>query len=201
MNFELGGLVGRELHGLTAGILGTGKIGQIMASILRGFGMNIIAHDIIEDTKWAKENDVKYVDLEDLWQKSDVISIHCPLTVETRHIVGHAAIRSMKNNAIIVNVSRGALIDSKALLHALKDGQIGGAALDVYEGEKEYFFKDWSTKIVEDDTLSRLMTLPNVIMTGHQAFLTDNALMNIANTTLENIKGFENGSELQNGVS
>ncbi len=200
MNFELGGLTGRDLHGLTAGILGTGKIGRIMAGILRGFGMNIIAYDAFPDKDWAKENGVKYVELEDLYRECDVLSLHCPLMPETRHIVGHAAIQMMKNDAVIINVARGALIDSRALLYALRKGQIGGAAIDVYEGEGEYFFNDWSTKVVEDDVLARLMSLPNVIITGHQAFLTKNALKNIADATLGSLRAFEEGADLVNEV-
>ena len=133
-------------------------------------------------------------------RECDVLSIHCPLTPETRHIVGHAAIQMMKNDAVIINVARGALIDSRALLYALRKGQIGGAAIDVYEGEGEYFFNDWSTKVVEDDVLARLMSLPNVIITGHQAFLTKNALKNIADATLGSLRAFEEGADLVNEV-
>ena len=179
-NFNIEGLTGRDLFGLTAGILGTGKIGRIMAEILMGFGMKIIA--------------------EEIFKQSDVLSLHCPLTEETKHIVNHDRMKMMKHDAVIINTGRGALIDSKALVHALKHGHIGGIGMDVYEEESKYFFSDWSTDIMTDDTLARLLTFPNVIITGHQAFLTTNALKNLADTTLENIKAFSSGNELVNEV-
>ena len=199
-NFNIEGLTGRDLFGLTAGILGTGKIGRIMADILMGFGMKIIAYDPFPNTKWAQEKNIEYVELEEIFKRSDVLSLHCPLTEETKHIVNHDRMKMMKHDAVIINTGRGALIDSKALVHALKHGHIGGIGMDVYEEESKYFFSDWSTDIMTDDTLARLLTFPNVIITGHQAFLTTNALKNLADTTLENIKAFSSGNELVNEV-
>lgn len=199
-NFNIEGLTGRDLFGLTAGILGTGKIGRIMADILKGFGMKIIAYDPFPNTKWAQEKNIEYVDLDEIFKRSDVLSLHCPLTEETKHIVNHDRMKMMKHDAVIINTGRGALIDSKALVHALKHGHIGGIGMDVYEEESKYFFSDWSTDIMTDDTLARLLTFPNVIITGHQAFLTTNALKNLADTTLENIKAFSSGNELVNEV-
>ena len=188
-NFNIDGLTGRDLHGLTAGILGTGKIGQIMAGILKGFGMKIIAYDPFPNEKWAGETGATYVSKEEIFRQSDVLSLHCPLTEETKHIVNHDTMKMMKPDAVIINTGRGALIDSKALVHALKHGH-----------ESKYFFSDWSTDIMTDDVLARLLTFPNVIITGHQAFLTTNALKNLADTTLENIRAFAAGEELVNEV-
>ncbi len=199
-NFNIEGLTGRDLHGLTAGILGTGKIGQIMAGILKGFGMKIIAYDPYPNQNWAKESGAVYVTKEEIFQQSDVLSLHCPLTEETKHIVNHDSMKMMKHDAVIINTGRGALIDSKALVHALKHGHIGGIGMDVYEEESKYFFSDWSTDIMTDDVLARLLTFPNVIITGHQAFLTTNALKNLADTTLENIRVFASGQTLENEV-
>ena len=199
-NFNIEGLTGRDLYGLTAGILGTGKIGRIMADILKGFGMKIIAYDPFPNEQWAKEKNIEYVGLDEIFQRSDVLSLHCPLTEETKHVVNHDRMKMMKHDAVIINTGRGALIDSKALVHALKHGHIGGIGMDVYEEESKYFFSDWSTDIMTDDTLARLLTFPNVIITGHQAFLTTNALKNLAETTLENVKAFAAGDELVNEV-
>ncbi len=199
-NFNIEGLTGRDLYGLTGGILGTGKIGRIMASILKGFGMKIIAYDPFPDENWASENSIQYVSRDEIFRQSDVLSLHCPLTEETKHIVNHDTMKMMKKDAVIINTGRGALIDSKALVHALKHGHIGGIGMDVYEEESRYFFSDWSTDIMTDDVLARLLTFPNVIITGHQAFLTTNALKNLADTTLQNIRAFEDGIELVNEV-
>ena len=199
-NFNIEGLTGRDLYGLTGGVLGTGKIGQTMAALMKGMGMNVIAYDLYPNTEWAKEKGIEYVSLADIFKRSDVLSLHCPLTEETKHVVNHDSMKTMKSDAIIINTGRGALIDSKALVHALKHHQIGGAALDVYEEESKYFFGDWSTHVLTDDVLARLLTFPNVIITGHQAFLTTNALGNIAETTLGNIKAFFAGESLQNEV-
>ncbi len=199
-NFNIEGLTGRELHGLTAGILGTGKIGQIMADILKGFGMKIIAYDPFPNENWAKSSGAEYVSLIDIFKRSDVLSLHCPLTEQTKHIVNLDSMKMMKKDSIIINTGRGALIDSKALVHALKHGLIGGIGMDVYEEESKYFFSDWSTDIMTDDVLARLLTFPNVIITSHQAFLTTNALKNLSDTTLENIRAFEHGEELVNEV-
>ena len=199
-NFTLNGLTGRDLNGLTAGILGTGRIGRIMAEILSGFGMNIEAYDVYPDNDWAAKHGFKYVQLTRIFADSDVLSLHCPLTEETKHIVNTQSLQLMKRDAVIINTGRGALIDSAALVHALKKQTIGGAALDVYEEESKYFFDDWSVNVIRDDTLARLLTFPNVIVTGHQAFLTTNALKAIAETTLGNIRSFYAGEELANQV-
>ena len=199
-NFNIEGLTGRDLHGLTAGIQKKEKIGQIMAGILKGFGMKIIAYDPFPNEKWAAEIGAQYVSKEEIFCQSDVLSLHCPLNEETKHIVNHDTMKMMKHDAVIINTGRGALIDSKALVHALKHGHIGGIGMDVYEEESKYFFSDWSTDIMTDDTLARLLTFPNVIITAHQAFLTTNALKNLADTTLENIRAFAAGEELVNEV-
>lgn len=199
-NFNIEGLTGRDLYGLTAGILGTGKIGRMMGDVLSGIGMKLIAYDPFPNEQWAKEKNVEYVSIEEIFKRSDVLSLHCPLTEETKHIVNHDNMKLMKSDAVIINTGRGALIDSKALVHALKHHTIGGAAMDVYEEESKYFFSDWSTNVLTDDVLARLLTFPNVIITGHQAFLTTNALGNIADTTLQNIKDFTEGKDLVNKV-
>lgn len=199
-NFNLEGLTGRDLYGLTAGVFGTGKIGRVMAEILKGFGMKIICYDPYPNQDWAKKNGFSYVDVETIFKTSDVLTFHCPLTEQTRHIVNHETTKMMKNDAVIINTGRGALIDTKALVHALKHKYIGGAALDVYEEESQFFFKDWSAEVLTDDVLARLLTFPNVIITGHQAFLTSTALANIAQVTLDNFKDFLAGKELVNEV-
>ena len=199
-NFNIEGLTGRDLYGLTAGILGTGKIGQIMADILKGFGMKIIAYDPYPNEQWASKTGARYVTLKEIFTESDVLSLHCPLNEQTKHIVNHDSMKMMKHDAVIINTGRGALIDSKALVHALKHGQIGGIGMDVYEEESKYFFSDWSTDIMTDDVLARLLTFPNVIITAHQAFLTTNALKNLADTTLKNISDFSANAELVNEV-
>lgn len=187
-NFTLEGLTGRDLNGLTAGIIGTGKIGKTMAELLSAFGMKIVLYDPYRDQKWASEKDFQYAELETLFKESDVISLHCILNEDTFHIINEKAISLMKNSVVLINTGRGALIDTKALVNALKKEKIGGAALDVYEEESRYFFNDWSAQTITDDVLARLLTFPNVLVTSHQAFLTENALNAIARTTLENIK-------------
>lgn len=187
LNFSLQGLVGFDLHGKTAGIIGTGKIGRITAQILRGFGMKVLAFDPYPMPDWAAEYGVQYTDPQTLARESDVISLHTPLTPETRHVIRRETIALMKPGTILVNVSRGALIDTKALIEALKSGQIGGVALDVYEEEEGVFFEDLSGQILHDDELARLLTFPNVLITAHQAFLTREALSEIARVTVSNI--------------
>lgn len=199
-NFNLEGLTGRDLNGLTAGVFGTGKIGRVMAEILKGFGMKIICYDPYPNKEWADKNGFTYVDVDTIFKTSDVLTLHCPLTDQTRHIVNHDTTKMMKHDAVIINTGRGALIDTKALVHALKHKYIGGAALDVYEEESQFFFKDWSAEVLTDDVLARLLTFPNVIITGHQAFLTSTALENIAQITLDNFKDFLDGKELVNEV-
>ena len=185
-NFSLSGLTGFDLHGKTVGVVGTGKIGRIFTDICKGFGMNVLAYDKFP----AKDSGLDYVSLDEIWEKSDVISFHCPLTDETKHMVNRDSIAKMKKGVVLVNTSRGALIDSEALLDGIKDRKIGAACLDVYEEESDVFFHDFSGHIIEDDTLARLISMPNVIVTSHQAFLTQEALSNIADTTLSNIRQF-----------
>ena len=182
-NFSLNGLTGFDFHGKTAGVIGTGKIGRIFIDICRGFGMHVIAYDLFP----AEGSGIEYVSLEELFERSDILSLHCPLTEETRHLINTAAIEKMKKGVVIVNTSRGALIDAEALLEGIKARKIGAACLDVYEEEADIFFEDRSGHILNDDLLSRLISMPNVIVTSHQAFLTEEALNNIAETTVNNI--------------
>ncbi len=199
-NFTLDGLTGRDLHGLTGGILGTGKIGRIMAEILNGFGMKIVLYDPYPLKEWAEEKGFSYVPLEEFFRICDVISLHCPLTEDTKHIVNKQSLAMMKRDAVIINTGRGALIDTHALVQALKKQEIGGAALDVYEEESKYFFSDWSVNVIKDDVLARLLTFPNVFVSSHQAFLTTNALSNIAEVTMGNVRAFISGEPLENEV-
>jgi D-lactate dehydrogenase len=199
-NFTLSGLVGFDLYGKTAGIVGTGQIGRIAAGILRGFGMEVLVSDPFPNEEWAASIGARYVSLDELFRSSDVVSLHCPLTAENRHLVNAEVLSSMKDDAIIVNTGRGALIDTKALIDALKDDRIGGAGLDVYEEEDAYFFEDHSSTVIKDDILARLLTLPNVLVTSHQAFLTTEALEAIADTTLENVAAFFLRGDLTNEI-
>ena len=188
LNFSLNGLVGFDLHGKTAGIVGTGKIGRVTGQILRGFGMRVLAYDPFPDQAWAKQSEVVYVEaLSTLLHDSDVVSLHTPLTPETKYTIREETIRLMKRGSILINVSRGALVDTKALIEALKSGHLAGVALDVYEEEEGIFFEDLSGEVLHDDELARLLTFPNVLITSHQAFLTREALSEIANTTVANI--------------
>ena len=196
-NFSLNGLTGFDLHGKTAGIVGTGQIGRIFIDICKGFGMNVIAYD-----PYPMENsNIEYVSLNKLFAESDIISLHCPLTKDTRYIINERSLAQMKDGVVILNTSRGQLIDSDALLQSLKDGKVRGAGLDVYEEETALFFEDYSSTIVQDDVLARLVSLPNVIMTSHQAFLTEEALQKIAEVTLFNLNQFYNGEALTNAVT
>ena len=195
-NFSLSGLTGFDLHGKTVGVIGTGKIGRIFIDICRGFGMNVIAYDKFP----AKDSDIEYVELEALFERSDIISFHCPLTDENRHMVNPESIEKMKKGVILINTSRGALIDSAALVEGIKERKIGAACLDVYEEESDVFFHDYSGHIVDDDTLARLISMPNVIVTSHQAFLTNEALSNIADVTLSNISEFFNNDTCSNEI-
>ena len=183
-NFSLNNLDGFDLHGKTIGIIGTGKIGRTFIDICRGFGMNVLAFDKYP----AREATFKYVSLDELFEKSDIISLHCPLTDTTKHLISKGSIEKMKTGVVILNTSRGALIDTDALIEGIKSRKIGAACLDVYEEESDFFFKDLSGHIIEDDTLARLISMPNVIVTSHQAYLTQEALNNIAETTIQNIK-------------
>jgi len=195
-NFNINGLVGMDLHGKTAGVIGTGKIGRIMIDILRGFGMHVIAYDLFP----AKDVDYDYVTLDEIWKQSDIISLHCPLTPETQHIVNADALAKMKDEAILINTSRGALVDTAALIEAVKNRSIGGVGLDVYEEEDDYFFEDRSNDILADEALVRLMSFPNVLVTSHQAFFTKEAMQAIARTTLDNLQRFERGDFLLNEI-
>ena len=200
LNFGLNGLVGFDLYGKTAGVVGTGRIGRIFAQIVRGFGMKVLAFDPVPSPDWAKQNDVEYVEPKTLAQESDVISLHVPLTPETKHLVRGETLALMKPGAILLNVSRGALIDTTALIEALKSGQLGGVALDVYEEEEGIFFEDLSGQVLQDDELARLLTFPNVLITSHQAFLTHEALSNIAQTTVANLHALAGGKPFLEGT-
>ena len=195
-NFSLSDLTGFDLYGKTVGVIGTGKIGKIFTNICKGFGMNVLAYDKYPD----KNADLNYVELDELFKQSDIISLHCPLTDETYHVVNKESIAKMKPGVMIVNTSRGALIDADALLEGIKARHIGGACLDVYEEESDFFFEDYSSHIVEDDVLARLISMPNVLVTSHQAFLTEEALSNIAQTSIENILEFFETGKCKNEV-
>lgn len=190
-NFSLNNMTGFDLYSKTVGIIGTGKIGKVFIDICKGFGMNILAYDIYPDQNF----DVKYVTLDEIFNQSDIISLHCPLTPKTKHIINENSIAKMKKGVVIINTSRGALIDAEALLDGIKARKVGAACLDVYEEESDLFFEDFSGHIIDDDVLARLISMPNVIVTSHQGFLTNEALYNIATTTIDNINDIlTNGS-------
>lgn len=194
-NFTLNGLLGFDIHGKTVGIIGTGKIGKVFATIMKGFGTNVIAYDVYKDEKAAKEIGFEYVPLETLFKESDIISLHCPLTPETKKIINKETIAMMKDGVYIINTSRGKLIDTDSLIERLEQGKIGGLGLDVYEDEEEFFMNDMSNSYIRDKDLSTLLSMPNVVITSHQAFFTSEALNKIASDTCENIKDiFEKGS-------
>jgi D-lactate dehydrogenase len=199
-NFSLDGLVGFDLHGKVAGIVGTGRIGHAAARIFHGFGCRVLAFDRQPSPVLVSELGVQYVELPELYRESDVISLHVPLTPATHHMVNAKALTMMKRGAVLVNTGRGALIDSRALIDALKAGHLAAAGLDVYEEEEGVFFQDLSNRVLQDDVLARLLTFPNVLVTSHQAFLTREALANIAQVTLENVSAFERGEPLRNQV-
>ena len=188
-NFSLQGLAGFDLYGKTVGIIGTGKIGRVFADICKGFGMHILAYDKFP----AQGSGLNYVALPELFAKSDIISLHCPLTEETHHLINADSIAQMKKGVIIINTSRGSLIDTEDLISGIKERKVGAACLDVYEEEGDFFYEDFSGHIVEDDKLVRLISMPNVIVTSHQAFLTEEALDNIAATTVNNLVRFFQG--------
>jgi D-lactate dehydrogenase len=191
-NFSLDGLLGFDMAGKTVGIIGTGKIGTVLAKIMAGFGCKILAYDTFQNQECIGSG-VNYVSLPELYAASDIITLHCPLTPETMHLIGEPALALMKDGVMLINTSRGALIDTQKVIDALKSGKIGYLGLDVYEEEADLFFEDQSGKVLQDDIFARLLTFPNVIITGHQAFFTRNALENIVRTTLENISRFEQG--------
>jgi D-lactate dehydrogenase len=192
-DFSLQGLLGFDLHGKTAGVVGTGKIGSIVAeTLLHGFGCRVLAHDLFPSER-LRQLGVEYVGLDDLLRESDLVSLHCPLTEETHHLVDRRSIAVMKPGVMLINTSRGGLIDTGAVIDGLKSGRIGHLGLDVYEEEARYFYEDYSTRLIDDDALSRLLTFPNVVVTSHQGFFTREALEQIARTTLGNVRDFEEG--------
>lgn len=199
-NFNINGLLGFDMAGRTVGIIGTGKIGVLVSKILRGFDMKVMAYDKFPDEKNEKKYGFSYVDLNTLYRESDIISLHCPLTPETVHIIDKSSIKKMKDGVMIINTGRGKLINTVDLIAALKKGKIGSAGLDVYEEESEYFFEDYSSTIVRDDILARLLTFPNVLITSHQGFFTKEALQNIAETTLSNIRLYFEKNKLPNEI-
>jgi D-lactate dehydrogenase len=199
-NFDISGFIGFDMYRKTAGIIGTGKIGRIVSEILHGFGMRVLVYDLYPDPGWADRIGAEYVKLDSLYKESDIISLHCPLTPENVHMINSASISAMKDGVMIINTGRGALINTKDLIEKLKSKKVGYAGLDVYEEEEKYFFEDFSSKGVDDDILSRLLTFPNVLITSHQAFFTREALRNIAETTLANIKAFYNNEILENEI-
>jgi D-lactate dehydrogenase len=199
-NFALNGLLGFDMYGKTAGIIGTGKIAKILIKTLRAIGLNVLAYDVFPDHKFAEETGIKYVELDELYKQSDIISLHCPLTKETEYIINENSISKMKDGVMIINTGRGKLINTHDLIVGLKSRKIGFAGLDVYEEESEYFFEDRSNKILDDDILARLLSFNNVIVTSHQAFFTQEAMQNIAETTLQNIQDYLDGKPLVNEV-
>lgn len=192
-NFSLNGLLGIELHGRTTGIIGTGKIGVATGKIFQGFGCRVIAYDPYPSDQ-TRDMGIEYVSLEALYRQSDIISLNCPLTPDTHHLFNAETFTKLKPGAMLINTGRGAIIDTAAAVDAIKLGQLGYLGLDVYEQESDLFFEDLSNEIIHDDTFERLLTFPNVIITGHQGFFTDTAMGNIAKTTIENLTGFENNS-------
>ena len=199
-NFSLNGLMGFDMHGETIGIIGTGKIARILIRLLKGFGMRILAYDLYPDMKFAGEEGISYVSLDELYRESDIISLHCPLTDQTKYMIDKDSIDKMKEGVMIINTGRGQLINTNDLIEGLKEKKIAAAGLDVYEEEGEYFYEDKSDKIIDDDVLARLLSFNNVIVTSHQAFFTKEALHNIAETTLQNIEDFRCHRPLVNEV-
>ncbi|MDD5019131.1 MAG: 2-hydroxyacid dehydrogenase [Candidatus Omnitrophica bacterium] len=195
-NFSIQGLLGFDMFGKTAGVIGTGAIGRELIRILKGFGMHVLAYDVRPDEAFAGETGFSYTDLKTIYRKSDVISLHCPLTRETYRMINASSLKSMKTGVMLINTGRGKLIDTRALIEALKRRKVGFAGLDVYEEESEYFFEDFSSEVISDDVLARLLTFPNVLVTAHQGFFTREALANIARTTLQNVDDFVRGRRL-----
>lgn len=191
-NFALDGLMGFDMNGKTVGLIGTGRIGVVTAGILRGFNCRVLGFDPYPSEE-AKQAGVEYASIDDLLAASDIVSLHCPLTPETHYLIDRESIAKMKDGAMVINTSRGGLIDTTALIEAMKSGKVSSVGLDVYEEEGDVFFEDLSDKIIQDDVLARLLTFPQVIVTGHQAFFTREAMQNIAATTIENLTGFEKG--------
>ena len=199
-NFNITGMTGFDLYGKTVGVIGTGKIGRVFINICRGFGMNVLAYDKFPSPDLDNGDTIKYTTLDELFSKSDIISLHCPLTEDTYHIIDEHAIEKCKKGVVILNTSRGALVDAEALLSGIKSRKVGAACLDVYEEESDFFFEDYSGHILDDDVLARLISMPNVIVTSHQAFLTEEALSNIAQTTVENLVSVFTTGKCQNEI-
>lgn len=199
-NFSLNGLLGFDMAGKTAGIIGTGRIGKVLVSILKGFGMKVILNDKYPDPEFSDKTGCEYVTLENIFRDSDIISLNCPLTKETEYMVNSSSISIMKEGVMLINTGRGKLIRTPDLIEGLKRGKIGSAGLDVYEEESQYFFEDMSDRVLADDVLARLLTFNNVIITSHQGFFTTEALSNISETTLKNIDDFFSGKKLENEV-
>ncbi len=195
-NFSLNSLTGFNLYGKTVGIIGTGRIGKCFINICLGFGMNVLAYD----KSSSDDSRITYTSLDTIWKQSDIISLHCPLNEDTLHMINETSLKKMKKGVVIINTSRGALIDSEALLNSIKSRHVGAACLDVYEEEANLFFRDLSGHIIDDDILARLISMPNVIVTSHQAFLTEEALYSIAETTLNNITEFMNTGTCKNEI-
>lgn len=195
-NFTLNGLLGFDMYGKTAGVIGMGRIAKELIKILHGFGMNVMAYDLYPDHEFAKQYDVKVVSLEELYANSDIISLHCPLTPDTKFLINQDSIAKMKKGVMIINTGRGKLINTEDLIEGLRSKQVGSAGLDVYEEEREYFYEDKSDKMIDDDVLARLLMVPNVVLTSHQAFFTAEALHNIAVSTLDSVKEFAEGKDL-----
>lgn len=199
-NFSIAGLMGFDMYSKTVGVVGTGKIGKRTAEILKGFGMRVIAYDLYPDNDFARKAGIEYVELDKLYADSDIITLHCPLKKDNIHMIDSKSIKKMKDGVMIINTSRGQLIDAASLVDGLKSKKIGSAGLDVYEEESEYFFEDRSDEIIVDDLLARLTAFPNVIITSHQAFFTKEAISNIAAATLRSIKDFFAGKHLDNEI-
>lgn len=199
-NFALEGLLGFDLHGRTVGVIGTGRIGACFARIMSGFGCRVLARDLHADADCLALG-VRYVELGELLAHSDIVSLHCPLTPQTRHLIDADALARMKRGAMLINTGRGALIETRAVIRALKSGHLGSLGLDVYEEEADLFFRDLSDEVIRDDVFARLLTFPNVVVTGHQAFFTADALAAIARTTLDNLDAFETGRHARHAVS
>lgn len=199
-NFALDGLLGFDLHGRTVGIVGTGQIGAVVARIMAGFGCTLLGHDVRVNPE-CEALGMRYATLEELLGQSDIVSLHCPLTPDTHHLINSDTVNEMKRGAMLINTSRGAVVDTRAVIAGLKSGRIGSLGIDVYEEEGDYFFEDLSEKVIADDVLARLLTFPNVVMTGHQGFFTEEALEAIARTTLQNIRDVEESCQCANSVT
>ncbi len=201
LNFSLNGLVGFDMHGKTVGIIGLGKIGRVVAKILSGFGCSLLAYDLILDPQLEKNYSLQFTDLDDLYHRSDIITLHVPLNAQTRYLINKESIQKMKQGVMLINTGRGGLINTREVIQGIKSGQVGYLGLDVYEEENKLFFEDHSEDILQDDIIARLMTFPNVLITSHQAFLTHEAMSNIAQTTLENLNCFQSGEKCRNRLT